>query len=81
MTTIAAATLVELEKFGKLASPEGQTALALAARLDANDDPGSAMAAMAKEHRAIMGEITRSATAKDDPIDELRRRRERRLSG
>lgn len=79
--TIVEATRRELEAVGKVDTPLGATALALAGRLDANDDPGSAMAAMAKELRTTMAELTRTAPAVADPIDELKKRRERRLSG
>jgi len=71
----------ELEAIGKADSPMGTVALRLASRLDAGEDPGSAMAAMAKELRTTMAELTRSAPAAADPVDELKKRRERRLSG
>ena len=72
----------ELEAIGKEATPMGAVALTIAARLDAGGDPGSAMAAMAKELRATMVELVRSAPALADPVDELKRRRdERRRSG
>lgn len=71
----------ELERIGKANTPLGAVATQLALRLDLGDDPGSAMAAMAKELRTTMAELTRTADAVADPIDELRKRRERRLSG
>lgn len=78
---IRTAVREELEAIGKANSPMGTVAISLAARLDAGTDPGSAMAAMAKELRATMTELTRTAPAAADPVDELRKRRERRLSG
>lgn len=69
----------ELETIGKTDSALGGVALKLAARLDAGEDPGSAMAAMAKELRTVMGELGRGAPAAADPVDELKRRRERRI--
>lgn len=77
--TVLAAVRAELEQIGKAASPGGAAALVLAARLDAGEDPGSAMAAMAKELRATMTELAQGAPAAVDPVDELKKRRERRL--
>ena len=77
--TIRVAVREELERIGKASTPLGAAALKLAGRLDDGDDPGSAMAAMAKELRATMAELTRTAAVAEDPIDELRKRRERRL--
>lgn len=71
----------ELERIGKTNTPLGAVATRLALRLDRGDDPGSAMAAMAKELRTTMAELTRTAGVAADPIDELRKRRERRLGG
>lgn len=79
--SVLSAVRAELEQIRKTSTAGGQVALALAARLDAGEDPGSAMAAMAKELRATMVELTREAPAAADPVDELKRRRERRLSG
>lgn len=79
--SIRVAVREELEAIGKATSPMGTLALTLAARLDAGVDPGSAMAAMAKELRATMTELARSAPAAADPVDELKHRRQRRLSG
>lgn len=79
--SVLAAVRAELEAIGKGNTPGGAACLVLAARLDANEDPGSAMAAMSKELRTTMHELSRSAPSVADPIDELRNRRERRLSG
>ena len=76
--TVLAATRAELVTLGKLTTPSGAAALVLAERLDAGGDPGSAMAAMAKELRATMTELGRHAPAVADPVDELRKRREER---
>ena len=78
---VLAATKTQLRMIGKEADPLGETALVLAARLDAGADPGSAMAAMAKELRTLLAELMAAAPAIVDPVDELRKRRERRLSG
>lgn len=80
-TTVVGAVTAQLEQIGKAGTPTGRAALVLAARLDAGADPGSAMAAMAKELRATMAELAKTATAMVDPVDELRRKREQRRSG
>jgi hypothetical protein len=78
---IATTVRAELEAAGKTDSALGAVALTLAGRLDAGEDPGTAVASMAKELRAIMLELTRGGTVVADPVDELqRRRRERRLN-
>jgi signal transduction histidine kinase len=56
----------------------GQMAVALARRLDANIDTGSAMAAVARELRTLMTEVLGTQPQAADPIDELRARRDRR---
>jgi hypothetical protein len=77
--TVTVAVREELERIGKAATPMGATAMRLAGRLDAGDDPGSAMAAMARELRLTLAELSAHAPAVADPVDELRRRREARL--
>lgn len=74
-------THAELAAIGKTTTALGATALGLAARLDRGTDAGSAVAAMAKELRAILTEMTRAAPAVNDPVDELRKRRESRRQG
>jgi hypothetical protein len=79
--SIVAATRAELEAGGKLQSALGSVALVIAERLDKAEDPGSAMAAMAKELRATMAELAKLAPSVADPVDELKRRRQERRSG
>jgi hypothetical protein len=69
-----------LASIGKHTSPLAAAALVLAARLDAGVDPGSAMAAMSKELRTMMAELTRSTAAVSDPVDELKQRRRQRMA-
>ena len=76
--SVLAAVEAQLAAIGKEAGPLGATARILAARLDLGADPGSAMAAMSKELRTIMTELTRNATAVKDPVDELLARRKAR---
>lgn len=70
-----------LEAAGRLGSPLGAAALALAERVDSGEERGSALAAVVKELRATLAEATKDATAVGDPVDELRARREKRLRG
>lgn len=68
----------QLAAIGKQADPLAAAAAVLAARLDFGFDPGSALAAMSKELRTIMLELTRTAPAVADPVDELLERRRAR---
>lgn len=77
---VLAATRAQLDAIGRAQSPLGATALVLAARLDAGADPGSAMAAMAKELRQVMADLLAGASVVADPVDELRERRRARLN-
>lgn len=80
-TSVLGAVEATLASIGKQRTTLGAAAVVLAARLDAGVDPGSAMAAMSKELRTMMLELTRSAPAVSDPVDELRQRRTRRIAG
>lgn len=75
-TTVADQVRRELGQI--LESSAGQMALSLAHRLDAAVDTGSAMAAVARELRTIMGELLGTVADVADPIDELKAARERR---
>lgn len=72
---VADATLQALEAADRASTPAGAAALALAARIDANSDTGSAMASMTKELRATMTEALAGAAVEPDALDELRERR------
>jgi len=76
--SVLATVEAQLVSLGKEAVPLGAAAIVLAARLDLGADPGSAMAAMSKELRTIMTELTRTAAVAKDPVDELRARRKAR---
>jgi hypothetical protein len=78
---IQRATRRHLREINQLDDPLAHTALVLAKRLDANDDPASGMAGMAKELRTIVETLARTATTAADPVDELRQRREARRRG
>lgn len=74
----AIAEHVARELGDQLDSAAGQMAIALARRLDANLDTGSAMAAVARELRTLIVEVLGNQPQAADPIDELRARRDRR---
>lgn len=79
---VEASTRTLLESSGLVDVPLGQLAVGLAQRIDsavAAGESGSALAAMARELRSTLAEVTRAAQTASDPIDELRRRREARL--
>lgn len=78
-SALTAATNAELEAAGRAESALGRAALLLAARLDASErEPGTALAALIREHRAALAEAVRGAKAAADPVDELRARRDRK---
>lgn len=77
-TSTEIAQHVTAELGDQIGTAAGQMALALAHRLDASVDTGSAMAAVARELRTLMVEVLGSMPQAADPIDELRARRERR---
>jgi hypothetical protein len=79
---VMAATEAELDSVGRLETPLGQAALVLAVRLEASHrEPGTALAALVREHRAALAEAMRGARVAADPVDELRARRDRKRAG
>ena len=78
---VTEAVTATLAAIGKTDTALGASALVLAGRLDADGTADTAVAAMTKELRATLSELTRDAPAKGDPVDELRERRERRRRG
>lgn len=81
--SVFAATRAQLEAADRLRTPTGAAALALAKRIDSGSfaDTGSSFAAVVKELRATLGEALADAAVPDDPVDELRARREARRAG
>lgn len=81
-SSVEEATRIKLESAGELSSPSGQAALVLARSLDdpLSQDSGSSKASMAKELRALLADALKDAKPVDDTVDELRAKRERRLS-
>jgi hypothetical protein len=75
---VEAAITAELAAAGRTATSSGQSALALARRIDAGaGEPGSALAAMVRELRAALADAVKDGQAVANPLDELRARRER----
>lgn len=73
------ATQDELRKAGKVGTVAGQSALALAARIDNPTlDTGSALAGMVKQLEATLAGVLADKDDDGDELDELRRRKERR---
>jgi len=59
----------------KVDTPEGALALYVAAMLDKGGHTAQGAAALARELRQTMIVVTAGAVSSDDPVDELRRRR------
>ncbi len=77
---VEAAVRATLEDAGRLSTPLGQVALALARRLDSpSGDTGAGLAALAKQLAATMAAVTADVRPADDLLDELRARRDRKL--
>lgn len=74
---VTAATLKELREARRVDTALGQSALALARRIDgAARDSGASLASLAREHRATLAAALADAESAADPIDELRARRD-----
>lgn len=77
--SIEDATRAELDAVDRGGSSEGQKALLLARRLDEGvRDTGMGLAAVMRAHSAALAEALRGATAADDPVDQLKERRDRK---
>jgi hypothetical protein len=75
------ATAAGLAGAGRAGSPAGQCALVLAQRIDqADGEPGGGLAALVREHRAALADALAGVVPAGNPLDELRRRRERRFA-
>lgn len=77
---VEAAAVKQLEEAGRLDTPLGQAALVLARRLDRTTmDTGSAIAGVVKQLEATLAAATAGAKQAEDPVDELRKRRDQKL--
>jgi hypothetical protein len=74
---VYAATLAALNECERANSPAGAAALAVAHRLDAGQDSGASVAALAKTLPGLLAEALKGVRAKDG-IDEIAERRARR---
>ena len=73
---IAAATLIMLTDCARESTPLGVLALHLAATIDDQTTPANAKAALAKSLRETLAEAVKGANVADNPVDELRRKRD-----
>lgn len=75
-------TIAELTAADRLNSVHGQTAVAIARRIDFGSarDTGSSFAALVRELRSSLDAALAGAKT-EGPVDELRRLREKRLAG
>ena len=77
---VEAAVRLAMEDAGRLSTPLGQVALALARRLDSpSGDTGAGLAALAKQLVATLAAATADVPPADDLLNELRARRDRKL--
>lgn len=72
---VLAAVRSELTAAGKQDTSLGRTALVLGQRLDDPETPATAVAAMAKELRAALGDLGAEAGKVESPLEKLRRER------
>jgi hypothetical protein len=78
---LVAQTRRALEEADAVASVHGQIALTLAKKLALAVDTGSAMASLARQLSAAMGEALANGTQQDDALDELAKWRDKKASG
>jgi len=74
------AARAELAAVGRAETLAGGVVLALARRIDqaGPDDTGSGFAALTKELRASLAAAVAGAEEEDDPVDQVRKQRERK---
>lgn len=78
---VEAAVRGTLEAAGWLSAPLGQVALVLARRLDApGGESGSGLASVAKQLTVTLAAVTSDVRPADDLLNDLRIRRDRKLS-
>jgi hypothetical protein len=80
-TALVDAVRAELTIAGRLDSAPGQRALRLAVAMCEFGITGGGLAALSKELRATMAEALQNAATANDPLDELRARRDRKVLG
>jgi hypothetical protein len=76
---VVAAVEAELAAAGRVDSSAGQSALALARRIDAGDaETGAGLAALVKQLGATLAAAVKDGRSRVSPLDELRTARERK---
>ena len=76
--SVTASTRAQLVAAGKLDCALGSAAMTYAARLDDPDTAASAVAAIGKELRSTLEELTRGVAVASDPVDDLKAKRDAR---
>lgn len=80
-TNVTDATMTLLVELDRVATPEGQAALVLARKIDAAEDPLSAINGAVKQLSDTLAGLRRQAPKEGNPLDELRARRQARQRG
>jgi hypothetical protein len=78
-TEVYDATLAELQRFGRVASPMGVAALTAARRIDEGGGTASGLASLMGRWMDALSKATEGAKDEADPLDDLQRVRLRRL--
>ncbi len=76
---VTSTTRAAIEVADRWSDPLSALAINLAQRIDAGQEPGSALANLAKALRDTLAALDPSDAAHDDPIDQLMQRRTERL--
>lgn len=72
------AVRAELEATGRLGTIAGQHAMELATRIVSAPGMNTGVAALSKQLQAVLADALRGANVAADPLDELRKRRDRK---
>jgi hypothetical protein len=80
MAPVSLRTLAELSAAGKDATVIGAQALTVARRMDSALSSGSEVAALSRELSRLMLIAVGKGSAEADPVDEVKRKREEKLS-
>ena len=83
--SVTAATVAELVSLGQADTPNGRLAVVVARRIDSGQEPGGALAQLAKSHRECMALAYAAANAQTDYeqpnlLEQIRLMREKRLA-
>lgn len=70
----------DLDAAGRLDTPAGLSAVALAERIASGQDPGAGLAQLVKQLGTTMADALRNASVEGDAVDELRQRRDARAA-